>query len=71
MVKLSIDSYITTIEHDYPSFHLIMHVYRCIIINGNISLNEHTDSIWCDVNRLGNVRLAPADIKILNYIISE
>ena len=45
-----------------------MHVYRCIIINGDISLNEHTDSIWCDINRLGNVRLAPADLKVLNYI---
>ena len=40
-IDISIDSYITTIEYDYSSFHLIMHVYRCNIINGDISLNEH------------------------------
>ena len=67
-IDISIDSYITTIEYDYPSFHLIMHVYRCIIINGDISLNEHTDSIWCNVNELRNINFAPADIKVLNYI---
>ena len=67
-INISIDSYITTIEHDYPSFHLIMHVYRCIIINGDISLNEHTDSIWCNVNELRNIRFAPADFKVLNCI---
>ena len=67
-IDISIDSYITTIEYDYPSFHLIMHVYRCSIINGIISLTEHTDSIWCDVNELMNINFAPADLKVLNYI---
>ena len=45
-----------------------MHVYKCIIINGELSLNEHTDSIWCNVNELSNINFAPADIKVLNYI---
>lgn len=67
-IDISIDSYITTIEYDYPSFHLIMHIYRCIIINGDISLTEHTDSIWCNVNELMDVNFAPADLKVLNYI---
>lgn len=67
-IDISIDSYITTIEHDYPSFHLIMHVYRCIIINGDISLNEHTDSIWCNVNELSDINFAPGDLKVLKYI---
>ena len=67
-IDISIDSYITTIEYDYSSFHLIMHVYRCSIINGDISLNEHTDSIWCDVNELRNINFAPADLKVLNFV---
>ena len=45
-----------------------MHVYKCIIINGEISLNEHTDSIWCNVNKLGNVRFASADLEVINYL---
>lgn len=45
-----------------------MHVYRCSIVNGIISLNEHTDSIWCDINRLGNIKLAPADSEVLDKI---
>ena len=67
-IDISIDSYITTIEHDYSSFHLIMYVYRCIIINGDISLNEHTDSIWCNVNELKNINFASADLEVSNYI---
>ena len=67
-IDISIDSYITTVEYDYPSFHLIMHVYRCSIINGDISLNEHTDSIWCDKDKLDTINFAPADIEILKYI---
>ena len=67
-IDISIDSYITTIEHDYPFFHLIMHVYRCIIINGDILLTEHTDSIWCDKDKLDTINFAPADLKVLNYI---
>ena len=68
-IDISIDSYITTIEYDYPSFYLIMHVYRCIIINGDISLNEHTDSIWCNINELKNINFAPADLKVLERLV--
>lgn len=36
--------------------------------NGNISLTEHIDSIWCNVNEPKNINFAPADLKVLNYI---
>ena len=28
-VSVSIDSYLTTVEYDYPEFHLTMHCYMC------------------------------------------
>ena len=46
-----------------------MHVYRCIIIYGDISLNEHTDSIWCNINELKNINFAPGDLKVLERLV--
>ena len=45
-----------------------MHIYRCNIINGDISLNEHTDSIWCNVNELRNINFAPADLEVITKL---
>ena len=44
--EISVDSFITTVEYDYPSFHLTMHCYWCSILSGKLELKEHEAAKW-------------------------
>ena len=33
-IIISVDSFLLTIEYDYPEFHLVMHCYQCAILFG-------------------------------------
>lgn len=39
---IRIDSFITTVEYDYDTFHLTMHCYLCTVIEGELQLLEHS-----------------------------
>ena len=45
-IHIQIDEYITTVEYDYPQFHLSMQCYFCNRISGNITLKEAESSRW-------------------------
>ena len=68
---INIDSFLTTIEYDYPSFHLTMHGYYCSIRSGNLTLNEHENAIWLNRETLNSVAWLPADIKIVETILQS
>lgn len=65
---VNIDKYITTVEYDYPNFHLSMQCYLCSIIEGNLSLLEHEAATWLCKNELYNIDWLPADIEIIPII---
>ena len=62
---IGIDSFVCTVDHDYPSFHLTMHCYLCHVISGNLSLLEHEDARWLDIDALDDPDWLPADLKVL------
>jgi 8-oxo-dGTP diphosphatase len=66
--EISIDQYVTTVEYDYPDFHLTMHCYLCSIIKGNLTLTEHMDAKWLDVSHIDSVNWLPADIEVINLL---
>ena len=39
--EIEVGDYISTIEYDYPTFHLSMECYACSIISGRLELLEH------------------------------
>ena len=39
--EISVDCYVTTVEWDYPTFHLSMRCYLCSVISGSLTLLEH------------------------------
>ena len=51
--EISVDSFITTVEYDYPSFHLTMHCYWCSILSCNLELKEHEAAKWLAPDELG------------------
>ena len=65
---ISVGRLLTTIDYDYPHFHLRMHCYLCRIISGHPTLLEHEAACWLSLDELNNVRWLPADVLILPLI---
>lgn len=68
---ISVDLYLTTIEHDYSNFHLQMKVYLCSLLKGNLKLSEHMDSKWVTLEELETIDFADADKKIVSYLLKK
>lgn len=66
--EISVDRYVTTVECDYPTFHLSMRCYLCSIVSGSLTLLEHEAAAWLDCEHLRSVKWLPADEVILNEI---
>lgn len=66
--EIEVGALVTTVEYDYPKFHLTMHCYFCSIIGGQFSLLEHEDVRWLGMNELDNVKWLPADIEVVNLL---
>lgn len=66
--EIEIDRFITTVQFDYPEFHLIMHCFICHITAGQPRLLEAKAAKWLDKNDLASVEWLPADRAILHFI---
>ena len=67
---ISVDRYVTTIEWDYPAFHLSMRCYLCSVVSGSLTLLEHEAAAWLDRAHLRTVQWLPADESIIGTIAS-
>ena len=63
--EIAIDSYLTTAEYDYPSFHLTMHCFICHVLNGRLTVLEHEAARWLSPRQLGEVNWLPADMAVI------
>ena len=63
-------NYLTTVENDYPSFHLIMHCFICEICGGTLSLNAHNDAKWVSLEQLASQKWIPADIEVVEKLLA-
>lgn len=63
--EINIDSYLTTVDYNYPKFHLNMRCYLCRVINGELTLKEHEAARWLSKDELNSVAWLPADRTIL------
>jgi 8-oxo-dGTP diphosphatase len=60
--------FLTTVNHIYPDFHLVMHAYKCEISSGGPVLTEHVDLKWLRVEELDQLDWAAADISIVKFL---
>lgn len=65
---IEVKDYITTIEHEYNTFSLTMHIFLCALKEGEPKLLEHINSSWCTFEALNQLDFAEADKKALNKI---
>lgn len=58
--EISVGELLTTVEYDYPKFHLTMHCYRCTLLS-SLTLIEHEAAKWLAKAELNTVKWLPAD----------
>lgn len=68
---VAVDDFLTTVDYDYPAFHLTMHCYVCHIISGELRLLEHSAAKWLKLADLDSVDWLPADTGVLDAIRSQ
>ena len=69
--EISADQFLTTIEWDYPDFHLTMHCYMCSLLSDALHLNEHEAARWLGADELRSVQWLPADEILLPILEKE
>ena len=66
--EIAVDGFLTTVEYDYPEFHLSMDCFRCHIKEGKLTLLEHEAAKWLPLNDLRQVNWLPADLLVVEKI---
>ncbi len=66
-VFIVVGEFLTTVEYDYPSFHLIMHAYQCEL-KGEFHLQEHSEARWLTKETLYDVDWLEADLPIVECV---
>lgn len=66
--EISVGEYLTTVEYDYPDFHLSMACYWCSVKEGHLTLLEHEAARWLPLHDLRQVNWLPADILVIDVI---
>ncbi|SMC16465.1 8-oxo-dGTP diphosphatase [Clostridium acidisoli DSM 12555] len=69
-LNINVDTYLTTVEYDYSTFHLIMHCYICTKYYGQLKLNAHNDAKWIDIKEAKQFDWVPADIQVVKKLLS-
>jgi len=59
---------LTTVEHDYPKFHLKMHCFMCSLPDGKMILKEHEAARWLKPDELDSVQWLPADLVVVDAL---
>ncbi len=66
--KIRVGDLITTIEFDYPQFHLSMDCFWCEVEEGKLKLLEAEDAKWLTKDALYSVSWLPADMTLIAEI---
>ena len=66
--EIRVGEFITTVEYDYPAFHLSMDCFWCEIISGELLLKEHDAAQWLPLSDLRQVNWLPADVLVVECL---
>ena len=68
-LDIEVSEFLMTVEHAYPDFHLTMHVFKCVLDQGEITLNEHVALKWLSLDELDQLDWAAADIPVVEFLM--
>ena len=66
--RICVGERLTTVEYDYPKFHLTMHCYLCRVVDGSLTLLEHEAARWLTKEEFGMVKWLPADEEVIGML---
>lgn len=67
-VDIIVGDLITTVEYDYPTFHLSMDCYWAEVKSGDLTLKEANAAKWLTKDQLDSVDWLPADIELVDTV---
>lgn len=66
---IKVTGFLTTVEHDYPTFHLSMDCFWAELVDGTeMTLIEHEAAKWLTIDHIDSVDWLPADVKVLSQL---
>ena len=68
-VDIKVSEFLMTVEHTYPDFHLTMHVFKCVLDQGEMILNEHVSLKWLSIDELDQLDWAAADAPVVESLM--
>ena len=68
---IEVDRFVTTVEWDYPAFHLVMHCYLAHVASGELKLLEHTAAKMVDAATIDSVDWLAADLLVVEAIKAQ
>ena len=69
--EINVDELFSTVDYDYPKFHLTMHCYLCTPQTNAMHLNEHVSARWLAKDELDSVKWLPADKSIIEKLKTQ
>lgn len=73
--EIQVEKLLTTVEYDYPTFHLSMQCFLCKVEKGKLTLLEHEAARWLSYDELDDVDWLPADRIVMGelrkYLIKD
>ncbi len=67
---ITVTGFLTTVEHDYPQFHLSMDCFWAELKDGSeMTLLEHEAAKWLAFDELDSVDWLPADVKVVEAVV--
>ena len=67
--EIVVGDYLTTVEYDYPAFHLSMDCFWAELVeNAEMKLLEHEAAKWLLIDDIDTVDWLPADIEVVKSI---
>lgn len=69
--EINVDELFSTVDYDYPKFHLTMHCYLCTPLTNAMHLNEHVSARWLAKDELDSVKWLPADKSIIDKLKTQ
>lgn len=70
--EIRVGEKITTVEYDYPQFHLSMDCFWAALLpDSNMKLLEHEAAKWLDQDSIRSVDWLPADIEVVNIVTNS
>ncbi len=66
--EIKVGELLTTVEYDYPDFHLSMDCFWAQVQSGELSLKEAEAARWFSADSLYDVEWLPADVALIEKI---